>query len=352
MYVGKRRPPKGAFRCGGSPGRQPDIDVGRRSRDANDTMFRLAHLTDPHIGPLPRPRLRQLLSKRATGYVNWRRGRGRHHDMDLLGALVADLHSQGVDHVACTGDLCNLGLPDEWETARVFLEALGPADRVSFVPGNHDAYVRGSLEGLLAACGGWTEDDAGLARSFPYLRRRGPLALVGLSSAIPTKPFAASGRLGPAQIETAERLLRDLGAEAERPCRVVMIHHPPHPGGAAAGRELKDAADFSAMIGRVGADLILHGHNHVGSVARIAGPDGRPVPVVGAPSASARTLLSNRRASYYLYTITPGGEGYRISVTERGLDEEGGIAELSGFDIEMPPADRIGHVHRRRLRRA
>lgn len=311
-------------------------------------MFRLAHLTDPHVGPLPRLRLRQLLSKRATGYVNWHRGRGRHHDMDLLGALVADLRAQGSDHVACTGDLCNLGLPDEWDTARIFLEALGPADRVSFVPGNHDAYVRGSLEGLLGSCGGWTADDDGRAGLFPYLRRRGPLALVGLSSAIPTKPFAATGRLGPAQIAAAERLLGDLARAPDRPCRVVMIHHPPHPGGAAAGRELKDAAAFAAMIGRAGADLILHGHNHVGSVAGIPGPEGRPVPVVGAPSASARSLLVNRRASYYLYTITPGETGHRIAVVERGLDAEGGIAELSAFDLETPPADRIGRAHARR----
>ncbi|SFL34123.1 metallophosphoesterase family protein [Methylorubrum salsuginis] len=311
-------------------------------------MFRLAHLTDPHVGPLPRLRLRQLLSKRATGYVNWHRGRGRHHDMDLLGALVADLRAQGSDHVACTGDLCNLGLPDEWDTARIFLEALGPADRVSFVPGNHDAYVRGSLEGLLGSCGGWTADDDGRAGLFPYLRRRGPLALVGLSSAIPTKPFAATGRLGPAQIAAAERLLGDLARAPDRPCRVVMIHHPPHPGGAAAGRELKDAAAFAAMIGRAGADLILHGHNHVGSVAGIPGPEGRPVPVVGAPSASARSLLVNRRASYYLYTITPEEGGHRIAVVERGLDVEGGIAELSAFDIRTPPADRIGPAPKRR----
>jgi hypothetical protein len=75
------------------------------------------------------------------------------------------------------------------------------------------------------------------------------------------------------------------------------------------------------------------------------------VPVVGAPSASARTLLTNRRASYYLYTVTPDAGGFRIAVTERGLDEVGGIGELSGFDIATPPADRVGIVHRRRLRR-
>ncbi len=293
-------------------------------------MFRLAHITDPHVGPLPRPRLRQLLSKRATGYVNWRRGRSRHHDMELLAALVADLHLQGSDHIACTGDLCNIGLPDEWESSRIFLEALGAADRVSFVPGNHDAYVRGSLEGLLAACGAWAGDDSGLAGVFPYLRRRGPLALVGLSSAIPTKPFAATGRVGPPQIAAAERLLRDLAAEPEPPFRVVMIHHPPHPGGARSGRELKDAVAFTAMLARAGADLVLHGHNHVGSVAFVEGPNG-PIPIVGAPSASAHDMRPNHRAAYYLFEIARAGGRFAVTATERGLTEGGTVGALGSL---------------------
>lgn len=290
-------------------------------------MFRLAHLTDPHVGPLPRPQLRQLLSKRATGYVNWRRSRGRSHCMDVLAALLADLRLQGHDHIACTGDVCNIGLPREWETARVFLEALGSPEAVSFVPGNHDAYVRGSLEGLLAACAPWTAGDDGSEGVFPYMRRRGPVALVGLSSAIPTKPFVATGRLGQAQIAAVERMLLALGDDSERPARIVMIHHPPQPGGAESGRELKDAADFTAMIGRAGADLILHGHNHVGSVAFIDGPNGSTVPVVGAPSASSLGDRHHHRASYVLYTILREGERFAITATERGLTETGIIDE-------------------------
>ncbi|MDR7039809.1 MULTISPECIES: metallophosphoesterase family protein [Methylobacterium] len=300
-------------------------------------MFRLAHLTDPHVGPLARPRLRQLFSKRATGYANWRRGRSRSHDMEVLAALVADMRTQAPDHVACTGDLCNIGLPSEWETARVFLEALGAPERVSFVPGNHDAYVRGSLDGLLGTCGPWTADDAGRSGCFPYLRRRGPLALVGLSSAIPTKPFVASGRLGEAQVAAAEALLVALGSEPERPCRVVMIHHPPHPGGAAPGRDLKDAAAFTAMIGRAGAELILHGHNHIGSVARVPGPGGLSVPVVGGPSASARVGthadLPARRAAYYLYAVTREGGRHRITATSRGLNGSGQVEDLGPINL-------------------
>jgi 3',5'-cyclic AMP phosphodiesterase CpdA len=299
--------------------------------------FRLAHLSDPHVGPLGRVRLHQLIGKRATGYANWRRGRSRSHDMTVLEALVADLKGQGAGHVACTGDLCNIGLPSEWETARTFLEALGPPETVSFVPGNHDAYVRGSLEGLLAACGRYTGDDTGSSGRFPYLRRRGPLALVGLSSAIPTKPFVATGRLGAPQLAAAEVLLRALATEPGRPFRVVMIHHPPQPGGASPGRELKDAAAFTAMIGRAGADLILHGHNHVTSSAVIPGPDGRGVPIVGAPSASARPdghgAIAARRASYLLYEIAPAGNGYAVSVRRRGLDAAGAMGDLGPVDL-------------------
>ena len=52
-------------------------------------MVLIAHLTDPHIGPLPRPKLRELASKRLTGYINWRRGRSATHDMAALAAILA-----------------------------------------------------------------------------------------------------------------------------------------------------------------------------------------------------------------------------------------------------------------------
>lgn len=289
-------------------------------------MFRLAHLTDPHVGPLPRPRLRELLNKRATGYINWRRGRQGAHDMDVLAALVADLHAQTPDHIACTGDVCNIGLPSEWLTSRVFLEGLGTPEGMSFVPGNHDAYIPGSLEGLLAECAPWVEGDDGSDRRFPYLRRRGPVAFVGLSSAIPTAPFVASGKVGSRQREDAEQLLAELGRD--RSCfRIVLIHHPPHVGGAPSGRNLTDAPAFEAMIARVGAELVLHGHNHVGSVAFLESPRGK-VPVIGAPSASARGGAVVHSAGYHLFTIDSDKTGFFLTAQLRGLGPDGRIGDL------------------------
>ena len=101
--------------------------------------FALAHLSDPHLPPLPAPRLRELLNKRALGYLNWTRNRHRYQRRDVLDALVADMHGQVPDHVAITGDFVNLALNAEFEPAREWLESVGLPDRISIVPGNHDA---------------------------------------------------------------------------------------------------------------------------------------------------------------------------------------------------------------------
>ena len=281
--------------------------------------YLLAHLSDAHIGPLPRPRTRDLLGKRITGFVNWRK-RGRLHDMAVLAAVVADLHAQAPDHVAMTGDILNLGLPSEFPFARAWLETLGTVDDVSFVPGNHDAYVRSSLPHLAATFAPWVTEVGtvdGMPFAFPYLRRRGPLALIGLTSAIPTAPLLASGSLGPAQREGLARLLDETAAAGL--VRVVMIHHPPHLTGAKRGRGLRDAAAFEAVIARHGADLVIHGHNHRTSVAHLMGPGG-PVPVVGVPSCSAIPGSHGHLAAYHLYRFAPRpGGGFGVTAERRGL---------------------------------
>jgi 3',5'-cyclic AMP phosphodiesterase CpdA len=287
-------------------------------------MFCIAHLTDPHVGPLPRPRVRELLNKRITGYYNWRRNRSELHDMDVLAALVADIRAQAPDHIACTGDLCNIGLESEWKTSRVFLEGLGPPASVTLVPGNHDAYVPGSLEGLLDACAEWTRGDDGTSGTFPFVRRQDSIAFVGLSSAVPTAPFVASGRIGRRQMDATEKLLLDLAKEGH--FRIVLVHHPPHVGGAKAGRHLTDAPAFEAMIRRAGAELILHGHNHVGSLAWLESPGGR-VPVIGAPSASIRSGALTE-GGYHLYAIDKDKAGFLLTAERRGFDHEGKFGTL------------------------
>ncbi|RFB78285.1 metallophosphoesterase family protein [Methylovirgula sp. 4M-Z18] len=278
--------------------------------------FVLAHLSDAHIGPLPRPRLHELFSKRLTGYMNWQRGRRRAHNMDVLARIVADLKAQNPDHIAMTGDILNIGLPAEFPLARAWIETLGSPHDVSFVPGNHDAYVRGAVPHLISTFAPYASSDGRNNTAFPYLRLRGEVALIGLCSGVPTAPFLASGHLGDMQMRKFAEVLAETGAKGL--ARVVMIHHPPHRVGAARGRGLDDAPAFERVIAQHGAELVLYGHNHRAAVAWL-GSARRPVPVVGVPSASAVSSNHHHRAAYHLFRLEHTGAGWSVSGEARGI---------------------------------
>ncbi len=283
-------------------------------------MYRIAHLSDPHIGPLPKPRWRELIGKRATGYINWRRGRSRAHDMDALSALVADLRAQNPDHVAMTGDICNIGLPAEFPLAAQWLGTLGrPAD-VSLAPGNHDAYLRSSLTHMTRELSPWMRGDDG-AQTFPYLRRRNGVAIIGLCTGVPTLPFVAAGKLGADQLTRLERILR----ETRDDIRVVLLHHPPVDGGGGI-RNLGDHRALAEILSREGAELLLHGHSHTISRKSLPGPKG-PIPVLGICSASSIGRNPRRRAAYYLIDIDP--KSRRLTFSARQLGAAGQFSTLS-----------------------
>jgi 3',5'-cyclic AMP phosphodiesterase CpdA len=301
-----------------------------------EKMFALAHLSDPHLSPMLRPKLRELMGKRAVGYFNWRSNRSVHHNIEFLAALVADMKTRGFDHLAVTGDLVNLGLPDEYGVARTFLEGLGPGERVSMVPGNHDAYVRGTA---LLHTDMWKDYIAGdepaekkniSGSAFPYLRRRGDLAIIGLSTAIPTAPFLATGRLGKAQLMEFEHLLK-LSKEEHR-FRVVLIHHPPA-GRFSPHEVLTDAKAFRAVIAREGAELVLHGHKHKAMRQLIPGPDG-DVNVIGVPSASNPGGNAERGGAYNIYRIQGKAGSWSCELESYGVALDGsGIAKIRGAKL-------------------
>lgn len=302
-------------------------------------MFTLAHLSDPHL-PMPPARAVELLGKRVTGYVNWWRRRAQLHVPEALAAIVADIKRQKPDHIALTGDLVNISLPIEFSRAADWLQELGGPQDVTVIPGNHDVYVATAWPESLGLWGAYMAGDGQPPAKdfdvFPTLRRRGAVALVGLSSGLPKPPFFATGTLGDAQIAKAEKLLADLGREGV--CRVVLIHHPPL---TTEGRfkRLTDAAAFQAMIHRVGCELVLHGHNHRSEVARIVGPAG-PVPVIGVTSASAAPGSKYGRARYHLIRIERATEGWRLAVELRALGKDGSGCEADGelsFHGGQPP---------------
>ncbi len=251
-------------------------------------MFRLAHISDIHLAPLPQVRLHELVSKRITGYINWKRHRkGAMHDW-VLASLISDLKTRQPDHIAVTGDLVNLALNLEIDNGYTWLQQLGKPEDVSFVPGNHDAYVPGALE---KACRKWEPwmrgdgiDNHGKRPQFPYIRERDGVAMIGVSSARATGPFMASGDFLPSQAARLKELLLEAGEKGL--CRVVMIHHPPVRNATPAYKRLFGIARFQKVIREAGAELILHGHTHLATYNEMAGANGTTVPVICVPSAS------------------------------------------------------------------
>jgi 3',5'-cyclic AMP phosphodiesterase CpdA len=277
-------------------------------------MFVLAHLSDPHIAP-PAINPLELFSKRGLGYLNWLRKRRRIHRPEVLDKIVADLKAQRTDHVAVTGDLVNFSLSGEFGPARAWLDRLGKPHDVTVVPGNHDAYVRATAQ---FAQREWVDCMRGDENEiFPFVRRRGPIAIVGLSSALPTWPFAAIGRLGAAQLTRLGEILAALGSE--RLFRVVLIHHPPVDKHKHHLRRLVDAEAFIAVLGRCGTELVLHGHLHGWSHVELDGPSGR-IPVLGVPSASGAHGHSDDPAGYNLYSIDGAPGAWRCEAVSRGFD--------------------------------
>jgi len=89
-------------------------------------MFVLAHLSDPHLAPLPRPRVADLAGKRVLGWLHWRRTRHKIHRAEQVEALVRDLKAQAPDHTAVAGDLVNIALAAEFPQARAWLQTHVP----------------------------------------------------------------------------------------------------------------------------------------------------------------------------------------------------------------------------------
>jgi 3',5'-cyclic AMP phosphodiesterase CpdA len=290
--------------------------------------FTLAHLSDPHLPPLPAPAFRELAGKRALGYLNWTRNRHKHQRREVLDAVVADLQGQRPDHIAITGDLVNISLAAEFATARAWLESVGPPDRVTVVPGNHDAYVRAMQNRPAEIWGDYLRGDGALTAdpiTFPFLRRRGPLALIGVSSAVPTPPLMATGWLGQAQRDALDHMLSELSAE--QVFRVLLIHHPLRSDKGSRHKRLTDSGELLALLKRHGVELILHGHDHIHSTMWFDGPNGR-IPAIGVPSASAIAHGHIPAAAYNLFAIERDGEKWRCEQVVRGFGDGVQIQEL------------------------
>lgn len=282
---------------------------------ASGHLLRFAHLSDAHLppdGPLP---WRTLIGKRGLSVMSWRRRRAGLYRQETVDGVVADIARFAPDLIADTGDLTNFGLPQEFRKAAAWLETL-PAPTV-VVPGNHDAMMPSSLEEGLPM---WKRWSPARAEDFPFVRREGDVAIIGVCSAIASPPFMACGRVGTGQTERLRKIL-----EATRGlCRIVLIHHPVGPGLVPWRKSLLGWRRIARVLREAGAEMVLHGHAHCAATSTVPGTR---IPLVGAPSAALRSTERDSRAGWNALTVMAEGEHWRIELTRRQMTETGAFED-------------------------
>lgn len=303
------------------------------------TDFTIALISDLHLPLAGRPPLSTLLGKRGLSWLSWVKKRRKLHRPEVLAALMADVAKARPDHLLVCGDLTNLALPDEFTRAREWLKAQGGPDTTTVVPGNHDALVPVSWDEGLGRWAEWMSADPGAnapREGFPFVRRRGPAAIVGLTTAVPTAPGLATGRLGDDQLERLRATLATLDPAAA--FRIVALHHPITRGAVSKRKELTDQAALRAVLAETGAELVVHGHAHEASLNSVEGPNG-PIPVVGVGSASQIHGAGHHQAAgWRLFRIGRTPSGWRCAVETRRLTGDGSFESLGTYVLTSSAA--------------
>jgi 3',5'-cyclic AMP phosphodiesterase CpdA len=297
--------------------------------------FSLAHFSDVHLGPLPKGSTSANFSpKRVLGAISWAFNRRQIHLPEIASALINDLKNAKPEHIAFTGDLVNIAAFSEFRRGVEWLNNIGPSDWLSFVPGNHDAYVAVPWAKSLGLLEGYMTSDLRQEEQFPFVRLRRNIALIGVNGAIPQSMTRAGGNVGKAQ---RERLREKLTTLRERGFyRTVMIHHPPAPGLAHSWRSLTDAAELRAILEGEGAELVIHGHNHTQTLNWLESPHGA-VPIIGVSSASMIDGGMHEAASWNNYEIDRAKGKWQTLVSIRQWQgPEKSFKTVSEFELTKP----------------
>jgi 3',5'-cyclic AMP phosphodiesterase CpdA len=307
--------------------------------ESKTVSFSLAHLSDPHLSNVAkRDMFRNFRSKRVIGGVSWFANRRRLHKIDVVNAIRESIIAARCDHVALTGDLVNFAAWNEFPAAAKWLEAFGPPDQLTVVPGNHDAYVNVPWSNGLALFAPWMKPDRqeamGEVVQFPFLRLRRNIALIGLNSGKPQNWFSAAGKLGLNQRRDLTHLLGQLGHQGFY--RVVLIHHPPLPGLCPKRKALQDAGELQAILAAEGCELVLHGHNHQAMLNWIETKSGR-APVIGVPSASSAGDSRHDAAGWIRYDIRRHQGRWTTDMTAHVWDNEKQRVEQKETATLSPP---------------
>lgn len=280
-------------------------------------MPRIAHLSDVHLldpaSPRATARYRLATKLVSLGRAMDPRLRARKLTRALQAARVS-----GADHVVVSGDLTEVGEASEFEMfAQVLAEAELDPDRVTLVPGNHDAYTSAkgwskALEGPLRPYAASSATHAGKVVD------RGAVAFLPIDSTCFQSIARAGGEFTRDAARAVERRLADPALRGRTV--VLVLHHSPFVQHKNAVMQwidgLRGCSLMLELLRRHPGVQVLHGHLHqvvdrvvtpgrLARMARIAKDATARVPrVFGAPAVCDDSEVGHPRIR--LYDVTAG----------------------------------------------
>jgi 3',5'-cyclic AMP phosphodiesterase CpdA len=261
-------------------------------------MRRIAHISDPHILAPQSKRDGHGLRLR---YLNLGRPIDGDERKTKLRRALETAKKTGADHFVISGDLTELGTAREFEEfAGLLDEAALPADAVTLVPGNHDAYS--SADSWQRAMAGPLARYASASAAEPgKVVDRGAVAFLPLDVTC-DQTIARSG--GEFTREASVALEQRLADPALRSKAVVVVqHHPPFGFNPILHwfDGLKGNTRLLDLLARFAHVQVLHGHLHR-VIDRILGAVGTNSRVFGAPA----IVEDNGSSRVRLYEVRGG----------------------------------------------
>lgn len=217
---------------------------------------------------------------------------------ERVARALADVRASGADHLVITGDLTEDGDPAQFEVlAEVLADSHFPAERITLVPGNHDAYD---------AAHNYETALAGPLRPYaPTSTIGSPLAfrdctLVPVSTAFHQSPLRSAGAIAPEELEGLQSLAKD-GSFRGRPL-VFVQHHQPSRHFLPVVQWIDGLIEhsvLSAMAEETGHLHVVHGHTHRAV--------NRPFRAGEAPRIFSALAVVEKENALRLYEASPAG---------------------------------------------
>ena len=193
-------------------------------------MLTILHISDLHFGPPYRAEVGETLLRDAA-------------------RLNADI-------IVASGDFTQRAKPEQFATARQFLERLPPAPLV-VVPGNHDIPLYRIYERLVSPYALYRQH---IRDELDYVLRLPGAVIVALNTTNPLRAIT-SGRVTQRQLDLCSQAFRDAPADA---AKIIVAHHhfAAAPDFDHDGKAMHGGRAALERFTQLGVDLILGGHLH------------------------------------------------------------------------------------------